>query len=70
MHTMKNLYLTTKIESRPKYPEDIIPAGTKGKVIDIMIEDSNAMFLLEFKNTIEWYRSDEVEDCDYSTENT
>ena len=67
---MKNLYLTTKVDSRPRHTEDVIPAGKKGRVINIMVENGNAMFLLEFENTIEWYCSNEVEDCDYAAENT
>ena len=46
---MKDLYLTTKI-AREHSDGTIVPKGTRGRVIDIMIESewNRAMFLLEF----------------------
>lgn len=67
---MKDLYLTTKI-AREHSNGTIVPKGTKGRVIDIMIEaDCNrAMFFLEFDDEIgfcDWYSQDEIEDCDHA----
>ena len=42
-----------------------IPAGSEGRVIDILIEDGKAKFVLEFKNEdypIEQYEPAEIED--------
>lgn len=42
----------------------IIPKGTEGSVIDIIIEDGKVQFLLEFANlhTFEYYSVNEVEE--------
>lgn len=64
---MKELFLITKEESRPSCPKDVIPAGTMGRVIDIMIDNGRAMFLLEFEDTVEWYATEELEECDTAT---
>lgn len=61
------MILTTKIEQmilNPDFSEIRIPAGTEGEVIDIIIEDGKARFLLDFSEyeTSEWFDSSEVED--------
>lgn len=65
-----NLYLTTKKQSRRGIGDIDVPAGIKGRVIDIMIEDDGkTMFLLEFDDyDIEWYSSEDIMSCDYATE--
>lgn len=66
-----NLYLTTKKQSCRGIGDIDVPAGTKGRVIDIMIEDDGkTMFLLEFDDDygIEWYSSEDIMPCDYATE--
>lgn len=41
--------------------DNIIPAGTKGRVIDIQIdEDTSTMFCVEFEGTIEWLSAEEI----------
>lgn len=67
---MKDLYLTTKI-AREHSDGTIVPKGTRGRVIDIMIESewNRAMFFLEFDDGIElcdWYSHNEIEDCDHA----
>ena len=64
---MKDLYLTTKI-AREHSDGTIVPKGTRGRVIDIMIESewNRAMFLLEFDSECDWYSHDEIEDCDHA----
>ena len=65
---MKDLYLKTKIV-REHSDGTIVPKGTKGRVIDIMIEADRAMFFLEFDDKIgfcDWYSHDEIEDCDHA----
>ena len=61
------LYLTTATE-REFRDGETIPSGTKGRVIDIMVEndddENRVLFLLEFEDTIEWYSSDEIVSCD------
>ena len=59
--------LTTKIEQiivNPDFSEIKIPAGTEGEVIDIIIENGEARFLLDFAEfgTYEWYDVSELED--------
>lgn len=61
------MILTTKIEQiivNPDFSEIKIPSGTQGTVIDIIIENGEARFLLDFAEleTSEWYDSSEVED--------
>ena len=62
-----NIMLTTACETKvvnADLSDIIIPAGTAGRVIDIIIEDGKVQFLLEFADldTIEWYSVDEVEE--------
>ena len=61
------LYLTTATE-RQFGDGETIPAGTKGRVIDIMVENDENMvlFFVEFENIAEWYSSDEIESCDHA----
>lgn len=59
--------LMTKIEQiivNPDFSEIKIPAGTEGEVIDIIIENGEARFLLDFAElgTYEWYDTSELED--------
>lgn len=59
--------LTTKIEQiivNSDFSEIKIPAGTEGEVIDIIIENGEARFLLDFTEfgICEWYDALEVED--------
>lgn len=70
---MKEFWLTIKVDSKLPDDEDYIPAGSTGRVIDMTIENGQVMFLLEFFDNndngcgLEWYGSDEIEDCDSST---
>ena len=62
-----NIMLTTACEKKvvnADLSDIIIPVGTAGSVIDIIIEDGKVQFLLEFGDldTIEWYSVDEVEE--------
>lgn len=61
-----NIMLTTACEQKVviNMSDIIIPAGTAGRVIDIIIEDGKVQFLLEFADldVIEWYSVDEVEE--------
>ncbi len=61
-----SITLTTACEKKViiNMSDIIIPAGTAGDVIDIIIEDGEVQFLLEFVDldTIEWYSVDEVEE--------
>lgn len=61
-----NIMLTTACEKKVviNMSDIIIPSGTAGDVIDIIIEDGEVQFLLEFADldTIEWYSVDEVEE--------
>lgn len=61
-----NITLITACEKKVviNMSDIIIPAGTAGDVIDIIIEDGEVQFLLEFADldTIEWYSVDEVEE--------
>ena len=62
-----NIMLTTACEKKVKngdLSDTIIPAGTAGSVIDIIIENGEVQFLLEFGDleTIEWYSVNEVEE--------
>lgn len=61
------LYLTTATE-RQFGDGETIPAGTKGRVIDIMVEndENRVLFFVEFENIAEWYSSDEIESCDHA----
>lgn len=61
------MILTTKIEKiivNDDFSEIRIPPGVQGTVIDIIIENCKASFLLDFAEyeTFEWYTSEEVED--------
>lgn len=61
------MILTTKIEKiivNNDFSEVKISAGTEGEVIDIIIENGEARFLLDFAEleTFEWFDSSEVED--------
>lgn len=67
---MKSLYLTTKI-AREHSDGTTVPKGTRGRVIDIMIEAdwNRAMFFLEFDDErfcCDWYDHTEIEDCDHA----
>lgn len=64
--TMRKFWLTTKVDLERK-SDDIIPAGSTGSVLDIMIDDGKALFLLEFEDTIEWFSPEDLEDCDHAT---
>ena len=71
---VKELKLTTAVEKQVgKFnTAEIIPAGTTGRVIDIMLEPENkyhpVMFLLEFESNIEWYTPEELDGCDTAIE--
>lgn len=58
------MQLTTKIKNTAGIGEPEIPAGTCGNVIDVIIEDGKARFLLDFPqyDFYEWYDADEIED--------
>ena len=60
-------YLTTATE-RQFLDGETIPAGTKGRVIDIMVEndENRVLFFMEFDNIAEWYSNDEIENCDHA----
>lgn len=59
--------LTTAIEKtdlNPDFSETIIPVGSVGELIDIIIEDGKVLFLLDFEefSIYEWYEVSEVEE--------
>lgn len=59
------IILTTAIEKNialPFQPENIISAGTEGRLLDIIIENGQVKFELEFETGLEWYDVDEVEE--------
>lgn len=70
---MTEFWFTTKVDSKLPDDEDYIPTGSTGRVIEMMIEDGQAMFLLEFFGDngngrgLEWYKANEIEDCDCTT---
>lgn len=54
----------TKVEKKLSEPNVTIPAGSTGKIIDVIIEDGKVSFLLDFAEfgTFEWYEAIELED--------
>jgi hypothetical protein len=58
--------LTTKCDHWDRHMgrDIVIPAGSKGNVIDIMIEEGRVLFLLEFDNSewFDWFSVDEIEE--------
>ena len=58
---MTNIKLTTAV-NRIVGESNLIPKGTTGTLIDIIIENGEVRFLLEFDSTIEWYDVNEVEE--------
>lgn len=59
--------LTTAVEKtdlNPDFSKTIIPAGSVGELIDIIIENGKVLFLLDFEefSTYEWYEIEEVEE--------
>lgn len=58
--------LTTKCDHWHRFLREIfvIPAGSKGNVIDILIEKGEVLFLLEFDNPKwrDWFSVDEIEE--------
>ena len=63
------IMLMTKAVNHPAKEEDIIPAGAVGQVIDIMVEDGEVKFLLDFADleNCEWYSASEIENTDDCT---
>ena len=62
---MTNIKLTTAVNKEVdelNLKSIFIPKGTEGTLIDIIIEDGEVRFLLEFDTTIEWYDVNEVEE--------
>ena len=59
-----NLMLRTKVEKKLSESNVTIPAGSTGKLLDVIIENEKASFLLDFAEfgTFEWYESTELED--------
>lgn len=59
------IILTTAIEKNialPFQPDNIIPAGTEGRLLDVIIENGKVKFELEFESGFEWYEVSEVEE--------
>lgn len=56
--------ITLKTAFKKQTEGKIIPKGTTGTLIDIIIEEGRVMFLLEFDDLdiYEWYEVDEVEE--------
>ena len=58
--------VTTKCDHWDRFigKDIVIPAGSKGNVIDILIEEGRALFLLEFDNPEwrDWFSIDEIEE--------
>lgn len=54
----------TKVERKLSEPNVTIPAGSTGKLLDVIIENGKASFLLDFTEfgTFEWYEAIELED--------
>ncbi len=54
----------TKVERNLSEPNITIPAGSTGKLLDVIIENGKASFLLDFIEfgTFEWYEASELED--------
>lgn len=54
----------TKVERKLSEPNITIPAGSTGKLLDVIIENGKVSFLLDFAEfgTFEWYGTDELED--------
>lgn len=63
---MKDIILITAVDKNVGsfQTECFIPKGAKGTVIDIIIEDGKASFLLDFDDydCIEWYEIGEIEE--------
>lgn len=58
---MTNIKLITAVNKEVD-ELNLIPKGTEGTLIDIIIENGEVRFLLEFDTTIEWYDVNEVEE--------
>lgn len=54
----------TKVEKKLSEPNITIPAGSTGKLLDVIIENGKVSFLLDFTDsgTFEWYEATELED--------
>lgn len=60
---MVELTLSKNHQDGSTFEENIIPAGSKGELIDIIIENGEVRFLLNFGNLVcDWVDLDELEE--------
>lgn len=56
--------LRTKVTKELSEPNITIPAGSNGKLLDVIIENGKVSFLLDFTElgVFEWYETSELEE--------
>lgn len=61
---MRKIELETSVDKFLDVDQKTIPSGTKGTLIDVIIESGTVRFLLDFEqyNTFEWYSINELEE--------